>query len=68
MNIKLQSSRTVEHLIQLSKKNNISETLFEAVANKIVQAVSCYLQQSLQVEVLLADFKGNLIGQAATRD
>ncbi|HIK58590.1 MAG TPA: cobalamin biosynthesis protein CbiD [Nitrospinaceae bacterium] len=68
MNIKLQSSRTVEHLIQLSKKYNISEPLFEAVANKIVQAVSGYLQQSLQVEVLLADFKGNLIGQAATRD
>jgi cobalt-precorrin-5B (C1)-methyltransferase len=60
---KLQSSRTVEHLIQISKKNDISEPLFEAVAEKISQAVSEYLGQSLKVEVLLADFKGQLIGQ-----
>lgn len=68
MNAKLQSSRTVEHLIQISKNNHISDTLFEAVAKKISHAVSGYLEQSLQVEVLLADFKGNLIGQAATHD
>jgi len=63
MYAELQSSRTVEHLIQISKKNDISEPLFEAVAEKISQAVSEYLEQSLKVEVLLADFKGQLIGQ-----
>ena len=50
-------------MIQISKKNDISEPLFEAVAEKISQAVSEYLEQSLKVEVLLADFKGQLIGQ-----
>jgi cobalt-precorrin-5B (C1)-methyltransferase len=65
---KLQSSRTVEHLIQISKKDQICEPLFKKVAEKISQSVSEYLQQSLRVEVLLADFKGNLIGQAATHD
>ncbi|MBT5549273.1 MAG: cobalamin biosynthesis protein CbiD [Nitrospina sp.] len=63
MYAELPSSRTVEHLIQISKKNDISEPLFEAVAEKISQAVSEYLEQSLKVEVLLADFKGQLIGQ-----
>jgi cobalt-precorrin-5B (C1)-methyltransferase len=63
MYAELQSSRTVEHLIQISKKNDISEPLFEAVAKKISQAVSEYYGQSLKVEVLLADFKGQLIGQ-----
>lgn len=65
---KLQSSRTVEHLIQISKKNQICKPLFKKVAETISQSVSEYLQQSLRVEVLLADFKGNLIGQAATHD
>jgi cobalt-precorrin-5B (C1)-methyltransferase len=60
---KLQSSRTVEHLIQISKQNHISNILFEAIAENISQAISKYLGESLRVEVLLADFKGNLIGQ-----
>jgi len=64
----LQSSRTVEHLIQISKKNHFSDQLFEAVAEKISSAVSGYLDNSLKVEVLLADFKGNLIGQTTTND
>jgi cobalt-precorrin-5B (C1)-methyltransferase len=68
INSQLRSSRTVEHLIQISRKNNISDTLFKAVAEKISLATSNYLEQSLQVEVLLADFKGNLIGQAKTHD
>ena len=67
-NEELQSSRTVEHLIQISKKNHFSDQLFEAVAEKISSAVSGYLDNSLKVEVLLADFKGNLIGQTTTND
>ena len=67
-NEKLHLSKTVEHLIQISKKLFISDILFEAVAEKISRAVSGYLENSLEVEVLLADFKGQLIGQAATHE
>jgi cobalt-precorrin-5B (C1)-methyltransferase len=68
MHSTLQSSRTVEHMIQISKKNHVSDILFKTIAENISQAVSGYLQQSLEVEVLLADFKGSLIGQATTHD
>ncbi len=68
MQKKLQPSRTVEHLIQLSRNNQMSDILFQAVADKISRAISMYLGKTMQVEVLLADFKGSLIGQAATHD
>jgi len=66
--MELQSSKTVEHLIQISKMHQINDVLFEAVAKKISTAVSRYLGEMMPVEVLLADFKGNLIGRAATNE
>jgi cobalt-precorrin-5B (C1)-methyltransferase len=60
----LETSRTVEHLIQLSNSQGIQGELFNAVSSEILRAVSNYLDHELEVEVLLADFKGNLIGQA----
>jgi cobalt-precorrin-5B (C1)-methyltransferase len=66
--MELQASKTVEHLIQTSEKNHTSKVLFAAVAEKISQAVSKYLENRMPVEVLLADFKGNLIGHAITHD
>ena len=60
----LKTSRTVEHLIQLSKAQGIQENLFNAVSNEILKAVSNYLDHEVGVQILLADFKGNLIGQA----
>ncbi len=68
MKEKLQSSRTVEHLIQLTRNNQMSDILFQAVAEKISESVSRHMGKTMQVEVLLADFKGNLIGQATTHD
>jgi cobalt-precorrin-5B (C1)-methyltransferase len=60
----LETSRTVEHLIQLSKGQGIQENLFNAVSSEILKAVSDYIDHEVCVEILLADFKGNLIGQA----
>jgi cobalt-precorrin-5B (C1)-methyltransferase len=60
----LETSRTVEHLIQLSKKQGIQENLFHAVSSEILKAVSNYIEHEVGVKILLADFKGNLIGQA----
>jgi cobalt-precorrin-5B (C1)-methyltransferase len=61
----MKNSRTVEHLIQLSNTHNVSATLFNVVAEKISDAVSIYLDGLINVEVYLAGFKGNLVGQAA---
>ena len=66
--MELQSSKTVEHLIQTSKMHQINDVLFEAVAKKISTAVSRYLGKIMPVEVLLSDLKGNKIGQATTSD
>ena len=60
----LESSRTVEHLIQVSKEQGIQEILFNTVSSEILKVVSNYLDDEVGVEILLADFKGNLIGQA----
>jgi cobalt-precorrin-5B (C1)-methyltransferase len=62
--VDLETSRTVEHLIQLSKGQGIQENLFNAVSSEILKAVSNYLDHEVDVKILLADFKGNLIGQA----
>jgi cobalt-precorrin-5B (C1)-methyltransferase len=62
--MELETSRTVEHLIQLSKGQGIQENLFNAVSSEIFKAVSDYIDHEVGVEILLADFKGNLIGQA----
>lgn len=62
----LKNSRTVEHLIQLSASLQIHDTLFKMVANKISESVSIYINREMNVEIYLADFKGNLIGQAAS--
>ena len=62
----LEASRTVEHLIQLSKGQGIQEKLFNAVSSEILKAVSNYIKHEVEVKVLLADFNGNLIGQAPT--
>ncbi len=64
----MQSARTVEHLIQISKKHDVREALFDMVADKISSAVSSYIDGVVKVEVCLADFKGNLIGQAVASD
>ena len=64
----LQQSRTVEHLIQICSKDPSGDLLFKAVAERISKSIFEYLGRVIQVEVLLADFKGNLIGQAATND
>ncbi len=68
MKIKLQSSNTVEHLIQISAENHISSIFFDAVAEKISRAVFEYIEKIMPVKVLLADFKGNLIGQAVINE
>ncbi len=68
LNEQLQQSRTVEHLIQISSKHPSGDLLFKAVAERISKSIFKYLGRVIQVEVLLADFKGNLIGQAATND
>ncbi len=62
----IQTPRTVEHLIQLSKTHKVCDILFTSVAEKISEAVSIYLDRIINVEVYLADFKGNLVGQAVS--
>jgi cobalt-precorrin-5B (C1)-methyltransferase len=60
----LETSRTVEHLIQQSKKHGVQENLFNPVSSEILKALSNYLDHEVGVQIFLADFKGNLIGQA----
>ncbi len=62
----LKTSRTVEHLIQLSNNHQVRDTLFNIVANKISEAVSNYIDRKMNVEIYLADFKGNLIGRTTS--
>tara|TARA_Y100001936_G_scaffold53499_1_gene52061 strand:+ start:228 stop:1397 length:1170 start_codon:yes stop_codon:yes gene_type:complete len=62
--VELETSRTVEHLIQITKEQGIQEILFNTVSSEILKVVSNYLDNEIGVEILLADFKGNLIGQA----
>lgn len=64
----LQKSRTVEHLIQISSNDPSGDILFKTVAERISKSIFQYLGEVTRVEVLLADFKGNLIGQAVTND
>ena len=64
----LQKSRTVEHLIQISSNDPSGDIVFKTVAERISKSIFQYLGEVTRVEVLLADFKGNLIGQAVTND
>ena len=63
-----QKPKTVEHLIQLCKQNQIHDKIFESIAKQISQTVYQYIDKKMPVEVLLADFEGKLIGRALTND